>query len=110
MLQFDTKTRGGANDSQVIAIGELGAEHLGDFSSTGAREDLDGRIKTIEQELAELKAQQVELKKEATAAAEALPTFSYRPGNGLLIESADKGWALRAGIETHFRMLHVLLH
>jgi hypothetical protein len=67
--------------------------------------DLDERIKSVEQELATLKEQQVELKKEATEAAVALPTFSYRPGNGMMIESADKSWALRAGIESHFRML-----
>jgi len=63
------------------------------------------RIKTIEQELEQLKAQQIELKKEATTAAAAMPSFSYRPGNGLTIESADKSWSLRSGIETHFRIL-----
>ncbi len=68
-------------------------------------EDLDSRIKTVEEELAALKEQQVEMKKEATAAADALPTFTYRPGNGLNIEAADKSWSLRAGIESHFRML-----
>ncbi len=68
-------------------------------------EDLDGRIKTLEQELADLKTQQVEMKKEATAAAAALPSFTYRPGNGLMVESADKGWSVRMGIESHFRML-----
>jgi hypothetical protein len=68
-------------------------------------EDLDSRIKTVEEELVALKEQQVEMKKEATAAADALPTFTYRPGNGLNIEAADKSWSLRAGIESHFRML-----
>jgi hypothetical protein len=75
-------------------------------SAASARsEDLDGRIKAMEAELATLKDQQVEMKKEATAAAEALPSFTYRPGNGLMIESPDKGWSLRAGIETHCRVL-----
>lgn len=75
-------------------------------SAASARsEDLDGRIKAMEAELATLKDQQIEMKKEATTAAEALPTFTYRPGNGVMIESADKSWSLRAGIETHFRML-----
>ncbi len=68
-------------------------------------EDLDGRIQAMEAELEALKEQQVEMKKEATAAAAALPTFTYRPGNGLMIESADKSWSLRAGIESHFRVL-----
>src|SRR5690349_10008683 len=75
-------------------------------SAASARsEDLDDRIKAIEAELTTLKDQQTEMKKEATAAAEALPSFTYRPGNGLMIESADKAWSLRAGIETHFRVL-----
>jgi len=76
------------------------------LSQSPARaEDLDGRIRTLEEELTKLKEQQVEMKKEATAAAVALPTFEYRPGNGLNIEAGDKSWGLRATIETHFRYL-----
>jgi predicted AlkP superfamily phosphohydrolase/phosphomutase len=91
---------------------------LGIFASvigSAQGEDLDGRIKSLEQEVARirsldeelalLKERQAEQKKEATAAVEALPTFSYRPGNGVLIEAADKSWSLRATIESHFRML-----
>ncbi|HEX7231264.1 MAG TPA: hypothetical protein VF452_12790, partial [Candidatus Binatia bacterium] len=66
-------------------------------------QSVDDKIKTLEQELSQLKEQQVELKKEATAAAAALPTFEYRPGNGLEIEAADKSWGVRFTIETHFR-------
>src|SRR6188768_387398 len=68
-------------------------------------QSVDDKIKTLEQELSQLKEQQVELKKGATAAAAALPTFEYRPGNGLNIEAGDKSWGLRATIETHFRYL-----
>jgi len=50
-------------------------------------QSVDEKIKTLEQELSQLKDQQVELKKEATAAAAALPSFEYRPGNGLNIEA-----------------------
>jgi len=81
---------------------------LGIFASvTGSAqgEDLDGRIRSLDEELALLKERQAELKKEATAAADSLPTFSYRPGNGVMIEAADKSWSFRATIETHFRML-----
>ena len=67
-------------------------------------QSVDDKIKSLEQELSQLKDQQVEMKKEATAAAAALPTFSYRPGNGLNIEAADKSWGLRATIETQWRM------
>jgi len=74
------------------------------FSATFAgAENVDERIKTLEQELTQLKEQQIEMKKEATAAAAALPTFEYRPGNGLNIEAADKSWAFRATLETYFR-------
>ena len=61
-------------------------------------QSVDDKIKSLEQELTQLKDQQVEMKKEATAAAAALPTFSYRPGNGLNIEAADKSWGFRATI------------
>src|SRR6185437_5054983 len=66
-------------------------------------QSVDEKIKSLEQELSQLKDQQIEMKKEATAAAAALPTFEYRPGNGLNIEAADKSWGLRFTIETHFR-------
>src|SRR6266568_8402254 len=66
-------------------------------------QSVDDKIKSLEQELSQLKDQQVEMKKEAAAAAAALPSFEYRPGNGLNIEAADKAWGLRFTIETHFR-------
>ena len=66
-------------------------------------QSVDDKIKSLEQELSQLKDQQIEMKKEATAAAAALPTFEYRPGNGLNIEAADKSWGLRFTVETHFR-------
>jgi hypothetical protein len=66
-------------------------------------QSVDERIKALEQELMQLKEQQIEMKREATEAAAALPTFEYRPGNGLNIEAADKSWSFRTTIETHFR-------
>ena len=63
------------------------------------------RIRSLEEELNKLKAEEIELKRDATAAAEAMPTFTYRPGSGLSIEAADKSWSLRSTIETHVRML-----
>jgi hypothetical protein len=65
--------------------------------------EIDGRIKSLEQELSQLKEQQIELKKEATAAAAAMPSFEYRPGNGISIEAADKAWGIRFTNEMHFR-------
>jgi len=67
-------------------------------------QSVDEKIKVLEQELSALKEQQIDLKKEATAAAAALPSFSYRPGNGLNIEAADKSWGIRFTLESHVRM------
>jgi hypothetical protein len=74
--------------------------------------DVDQRIQALEEELtrlkseqAQVKAEQIEMRKEATAAAAALPSFSYRTGNGMMIEAADKAWGLRATIEAHMRLL-----
>ena len=61
---------------------------------------VDERIKVVEQELSLLKEEQTELKK----AAAAMPTLSYRPGNGLRIEAADKAWSVRFGMQAHFLM------
>jgi hypothetical protein len=66
-------------------------------------QSVDEKIKALEQELTQLKEQQIELKKEATAAAAAMPSFSYRPGNGLNLEAADKSWGIRFTLESHFR-------
>jgi hypothetical protein len=75
-------------------------------------DDVDQRIKSLEDELARLKseqtqvkAEQIQLRKQATAAEAALPNFSYRPGSGMLIEAADKAWSFRASLEAHFRLL-----
>jgi len=75
-------------------------------------QNVDQRIRTLEDELtrlkteqAQVKVEQIELKKNALAAEGALPTFSYRAGNGLLIEAADKAWSIRFSMEAHMRML-----
>jgi hypothetical protein len=75
-------------------------------------QDADQRIQALENELqrlkseqAQVRSEQIEMKKQATAAEAALPTFSYRPGGGMLIEAADKSWSFRASLEAHFRLL-----
>src|SRR5688572_29889717 len=72
-------------------------------AGTVRAQSVDDKIKALEQELTQLKDQQIELKKEATAAVAAMPSFSYRPGNGLNIEAADKSWGVRFTLESHFR-------
>jgi hypothetical protein len=72
-------------------------------AAPASAQSVDEKIKSLEQELTQLKEQQIELKKEATAAAAAMPAFSYRPGNGVMIEAADKSWSLRHSFEAHMR-------
>ncbi len=72
-------------------------------AGTVQAQSVNDKISAIEQELQQLKEQQIELKKEATAAAAAMPSLSYRPGNGVSIEAADKEWGLRFTNEVHLR-------
>src|ERR1043166_6527552 len=75
------------------------------FSAGPVRaQNVDEQIHVLKGQLAQLEAQQAELKKEATAAAAQLPAFTYRPGNGMMIEAADKSWAVRFSMLTRFRM------
>jgi hypothetical protein len=50
----------------------------------------------------------MELKKEATAAAAAMPSFAHRPGRGLSITAADKSWAFSLASQFHLRMYNHL--
>jgi hypothetical protein len=74
-------------------------------------QSVDDKIKALEDQLSRLKAEQqqvkseqMELRKEATAAAAALPTFSYRPGSGVTIAAADRNWSLNFSYEFHVHM------
>jgi hypothetical protein len=70
-----------------------------------ADSELAAQIKELKERLSQLEQQQIEMTKEATAAAAALPTFSYRPGSGMMIEAADKSWSFRASMRTDLRVL-----
>ncbi len=77
---------------RFLGLGMLSAFLL---AAPALAQNVDQKIQALEQELLQLKEQQIELKKEATEAAAAMPSFSYRPGNGLNIEAADKSWSFR---------------
>jgi len=69
---------------------------------------LDKRINALEDEIAQLKAdqqdakkEQMELKQDALAAKAKLPTFSYRPGSGIRMEGPKKAWSLRMRFRYH---------
>ena len=93
----------------VLALGGILILCLSVRPASGG--EVEDRIRALEEvqrtnaaELEKLKGEQVELRKEATEAAAKLPDFSYRPGNGLNIEAADKSWGLRMSMQSQFRM------
>jgi hypothetical protein len=69
---------------------------------------VDEKIKSLEQELTRLKGEQMELKKEATAAAAALPSFSYRPRSGVTWAAADRSWSITTFLQGQFHMYNHL--
>ena len=81
-------------------------------------EDIDKQIKALENEVAKieplkdqiekLREQQIELKKEATAAAAEMPTFQYRPGRGLTIAAADKSWSFNTTYRINMYMYNTI--
>ena len=71
-------------------------------------QSVDEKIKALEQELGQLKTQQIELKKEATVAAAQLPTFAYRPGAGMTITAADWSWSFNVNYLVHVHMYNHL--
>ena len=67
---------------------------------------VEDKIAALEEHLTRLDAERarasrelMEVKKEATAAAAALPAFSYRPGRGVTIEAADRAWSFNVTYE-----------
>ncbi|MBI3001131.1 MAG: hypothetical protein HYY46_22155 [Deltaproteobacteria bacterium] len=55
---------------------------------------LEERLERLKIDQAQARQEQMEIKKEATAATTALPSFSYRPGRGITIEAADRAWSM----------------
>lgn len=66
----------------------------------GSRED---RIKAIEEKLAQLRRDSIEVREEALAAKAKLPKFRYRPGSGLAIRGAKKNWEFLVNIQVDQR-------
>ncbi len=75
-------------------LGFLLAAFILAVAPASADDSVDQRIKAVEEKIARLKGEQIELKKDAVAAAAAMPTFTYRPGRGATIESADKSFSV----------------
>src|SRR5262245_33792682 len=83
-----------------------------------AQSDIEEQIKALEAEVQKieplkdqierLRSQQLEMKKEATAAAAEMPTFSYRPGRGVTISGADKSWSINTSARFNIYNYNIL--
>ena len=87
----------------IIAVGSLLAALVLAAAPAWAQ-SVDSRIQTLENELTRLKGEQMELKKEAVAAAAAMPTFSYRPRSGVTIQAADRSWSITTYLQFQTHM------
>ena len=74
------------------------------FAPVVRAQGVDDKIQALENELGRLKSEQMELKKEAVAAAAAMPSFSYRPRSGVTIAAADRSWSMTTFLQGHFIM------
>ena len=68
-------------------------------------ENMDTRISALEQELARLKGEQIEMREETTAAKSKLPSFKQRPTSGLKIEGPGRAWSINFRMRYHAQML-----
>ncbi len=59
--------------------------------------EVTDRIQALEQELTQLKGEQVEIREAARAARAKLPSIKYRNAGGMRIAGGDKSWKLRVG-------------
>ena len=81
-------------------------------------DDIEAQIKALEAEVQKieplkdqierLRNQQLEMKKEATSAAAALPTFEWRPGRGMTIAASDKSWSFNTSARFNLYNYNVL--
>ncbi len=74
------------------------------FAPVVRAQGVDDKIQALESELARLKSEQMELKKEAVAAAAALPTFSWRPRSGVTWAAADRSWSITMFLQNQVHM------
>jgi len=82
-----------AISASLLAVLPAFAQNADIESQIKALEAEVQKIEPLKDQIERLRYQQMELKKEATAAAAEMPTFQYRPGRGLTIAAADKSWS-----------------
>src|SRR3990170_3808126 len=78
------------------------------FAPVVRAQGVDDKIQALENELGRLKSEQMELKKEAVAAAAAMPDFSWRPRSGWTVTAADRSWSFTTFYQFHAMMYNHL--
>jgi hypothetical protein len=82
-----------AISASLLAVLPAFAQNADIESQIKALEAEVQKIEPLKDQIERLRSQQLEMKKEATAAAAEMPSFQYRPGRGLTIAAADKSWS-----------------
>src|SRR3990167_6486136 len=86
---------------KLVSFTTLSLLLVGFLAAASWAGSVDEKIKAMEEELARLKEEkrrenqeEIEIKKEATAAAAPLRTFTYRPGRGVTLAAGDRAWSM----------------
>jgi hypothetical protein len=93
----------------LAAVWPAKAQSNGDIESQiKALEAEVQKIEPLKDQIERLRSQQMEMKKEATAAAQEMPTFQYRPGRGMTIAGADKSWSFNTTYRVNIYNYNIL--
>ena len=104
LLGFVVRQAHHPEQSRRAALGFLLIAFVLAFAPVVRAQGVDDKIQALENELGRLKSEQMELKKEAVAAAAAMPDFSWRPRSGVTIAAADRSWSITTFLQGQFHM------
>lgn len=98
-----------AISASLLAVWPASAQNNGDIEAQiKALEAEVQKIEPLKDQIERLRSQQLEMKKEATSAAQQMPTFEYRPGRGMTITGADKSWSFNTTYRVNIYNYNVL--
>jgi len=97
-----------AISASLLAVLPAFAQNADIESQIKALEAEVQKIEPLKDQIERLRSQQMEMKKEATAAAAEMPSFQYRPGRGLTIAAADKSWSFNTTFRANLYIYNTL--
>ncbi len=97
-----------AISASLLAVLPAFAQNADIESQIKALEAEVQKIEPLKDQIERLRSQQMEMKKEATAAAAEMPTFQYRPGRGLTIAASDKSWSFNTTFRANLYIYNTL--